>query len=404
MRGPKRVACEGRETITVPAHTRCASKLKKNRAGASRNAIVCDFVERNERGRIVCVSAKPLRRALTARASSPESGSSVPALPAGTQGLRGARARRVALPGGCEIRVREHTPGATHYSLSCGTEDDLADLYVEHTTEHAALKRRGPDKKRRPVRVVFDVMSSQPRKGYATRLYEQAAKDACAAGQRLISTTRLASSHSNDFWAKQRKKKRATKIGYVNGQDALAITCGKEADLSGVRARAGAPKCEVLSMPQGSITYYWMNCEYPNGEEDVVAEMYVERAKPTKNACPPGGSRRCAKAITSLPNIRTVDSIDTHGENKRKGYGTKLYQAAARDACAAGEPLVSYLRLPQSESNHFWKKQFEKGRAVSVGEYRDSKTGEKKPIFALQCGRHEDLSGVKRKYKAKAMK
>ena len=154
-------------------------------------------------------------------------------------------------------------------------------------------------------------------------------------------------------------------------------------------------------MPQGSITYYWMNCEYPNGEEDVVAEMYVERAKPTKNACPPGGSRRCAKAIVSLPNIRTVDSIDTHGENKRKGYGTKLYQAAARDACAAGEPLVSYHRLPQSESNHFWKKQFDKGRAVSVGEYRDSKTGEKKPIFALQCGRHEDLSGVKRKYKAR---
>lgn len=179
--------------------------------------------------------------------------------------------------------------------------------------------------------------------------------------------------------------------------------------LNGMRRRKGRgfgalEQCEVHAMPVGNQTYYWMTCT-DGEEEDVVSEMYVTREKPTKDACREGHSRKCAKALTSLPFIRTVDSIETYGRNKRKGYGTKLYERAAKDACEAGEPLVSYLRLPDSASNAFWKKQHEKGRAVAAGAYkRFEKRGSEEimvsePIYALQCGAHKDLSGAGKKRK-----
>ena len=74
------------------------------------------------------------------------------------------------------------------------------------------------------------------RKGYATALYAAAAKFACKKRSRLASTRRTSGAYSNDFWAKQARKGRATfypRPTYL--WDAFILNeCGPDIDLSGL--------------------------------------------------------------------------------------------------------------------------------------------------------------------------
>jgi len=56
------------------------------------------------------------------------------------------------------------------------------------------------------------VISAFQRQHVATRLYEAAHRWSCNRGKTLISTTRIARAHSNDFWDKQLRKGRAVVI------------------------------------------------------------------------------------------------------------------------------------------------------------------------------------------------
>ena len=50
------------------------------------------------------------------------------------------------------------------------------------------------------------------RQGIATKLYEAAAREACRRRGRLASTDRNPGAYSHDFWAKQERKGRATRV------------------------------------------------------------------------------------------------------------------------------------------------------------------------------------------------
>lgn len=70
------------------------------------------------------------------------------------------------------------------------------------------------------------------RKGVATKLYEEAAKEACYRGGKLASTARVPLSYSNNFWEKQLIKGRASR----KGKTYIIETCPPPA-LNGSRVR-----------------------------------------------------------------------------------------------------------------------------------------------------------------------
>jgi GNAT superfamily N-acetyltransferase len=69
---------------------------------------------------------------------------------------------------------------------------------------------------------------------------------------------------------------------------------------------------------------------------------------------------------------------------RRQGLATKLYEAAAQEACRRRAPLASYERIGDM-SRHFWDKQMRKGRAVILSKRGGYERGEKAPIFSLTC-------------------
>lgn len=64
----------------------------------------------------------------------------------------------------------------------------------------------------------------------------------------------------------------------------------------------------------------------------------------------------------------TVSFVSVDPEVQRQGVGTRLYEAAARDACEIyGAPLTSDA-MRSAYSQKFWEKQVAKGRATCLKE------------------------------------
>lgn len=61
--------------------------------------------------------------------------------------------------------------------------------------------------------------------------------------------------------------------------------------------------------------------------------------------------------------VYAVMRVDVDAEHRRKGVATKLYEAAANEACRRRGRLASVERNPGAHSTDFWKKQVTKGRA-----------------------------------------
>lgn len=66
-----------------------------------------------------------------------------------------------------------------------------------------------------------------------------------------------------------------------------------------------------------------------------------------------------------IPNTFYVSYVLVNEGYKRCGIGTRLYEMAARDACAKGIRLQSDRRR-SAYSEKFWQKQVNKGRAVCI--------------------------------------
>lgn len=89
-----------------------------------------------------------------------------------------------------------------------------------------------------------------------------------------------------------------------------------------------------------------------------------------------------------------VKNVEVRDVARRKGVGTKLYEAAANEACQRRGRLASVGRNPGAYSNDFWEKQEAKGRAVRV-----RRPGDQPAFVLVECppkGRVADLSGIRR--------
>lgn len=64
--------------------------------------------------------------------------------------------------------------------------------------------------------------------------------------------------------------------------------------------------------------------------------------------------------------VYTVGSIEVATSARRRGIATKLYEAAANEACRQRRRLASTNRSAGAYSNDFWQKQVAKGRARAV--------------------------------------
>ena len=105
-----------------------------------------------------------------------------------------------------------------------------------------------------------------------------------------------------------------------------------------------------------------------------------------------------SKAKVSGKVVYAVKNIEVNEVARRKGVGTKLYEAAANEACRRRGSLASVGRNPGAHSNDFWEKQAAKGRAVRVRQ-----PGGQPAFVLVECpskGMRTDLSGVQRKRKS----
>jgi GNAT superfamily N-acetyltransferase len=93
--------------------------------------------------------------------------------------------------------------------------------------------------------------------------------------------------------------------------------------------------------------------------------------------------------------IFTVDYIRVMDFAKRTGIATKLYEAAAREACKRGARLASTCRIAGAYSNDFWKKQHAKGRAERI----PKKGCDGMDVYVLSSCDSHDLSGLRRRRK-----
>jgi len=92
--------------------------------------------------------------------------------------------------------------------------------------------------------------------------------------------------------------------------------------------------------------------------------------------------------------VYTVMRIDVDPEHRRKGVATKLYEAAANEACRRRARLASTERNPGAHSIDFWKKQVAKGRAKAFP-IRGADEDRYTRYLLLDCP-VMDLSGARR--------
>jgi GNAT superfamily N-acetyltransferase len=154
--------------------------------------------------------------------------------------------------------------------------------------------------------------------------------------------------------------------------------------------RGGEPgDCKIVL--DGSSKYgatYLLLCgdDEQYGESSGMIETYVDRVPQPKSG----------KHMRSEAKGLVVGLVDLNRDIRRKGWGTKLYEAAAKEACARRMPLISNDRTTGAFSNDFWRKQHAKGRARIIGERKGI------PVYALRCTAKDDLSGVAKKRGKKA--
>jgi len=142
------------------------------------------------------------------------------------------------LPSGCQLVAPRPMYGETTrtYKVLC---DGSADAQMDVVTVESNHAGKGIRKGDVLVESIM-VWETLQRKGVATKLYEQAAKDACKKGARLVSRDRMPGAHSNDFWEKQHRKGRVEKHG--KGEDAIyVLDCAHSSDLSGLKGRKRCP-------------------------------------------------------------------------------------------------------------------------------------------------------------------
>lgn len=92
-----------------------------------------------------------------------------------------------------------------------------------------------------------------------------------------------------------------------------------------------------------------------------------------------------------------VDRIDVPSSHRRQGIATKLYEAAANEACKRRSRLASVERNPGAHSTDFWKKQVAKGRARAVP-IRGADPDRYTQYLLVECPRRgADLSELRRR-------
>lgn len=77
---------------------------------------------------------------------------------------------------------------------------------------------------------------------------------------------------------------------------------------------------------------------------------------------------------------------------RRKGIATKLYEAAAQEACRRRAPLASDERVGEM-SLEFWAKQMRKGRASIISKRGGFERGSKGVVYSLSCPAPKSLRG-----------
>lgn len=90
----------------------------------------------------------------------------------------------------------------------------------------------------------------------------------------------------------------------------------------------------------------------------------------------------------------SVDRVDVFEPFRRHGVATKLYEAAAREACTRRARLASLERNPDAHSTAFWKKQVAKGRAIEKP-IRGADADRYTRYVLKSCDGDIDLSGLR---------
>lgn len=100
--------------------------------------------------------------------------------------------------------------------------------------------------------------------------------------------------------------------------------------------------------------------------------------------------------------VYAIRDVNVRAEQRRRGIATKLYEAAAQEACRRRARLASTERLFTSRSRDFWAKQKAKGRVEELPGKpvpRGVDPAAYTPIFILDCAFARDLSGARRRPK-----
>lgn len=209
----------------------------------------------------------------------------------------------------CRIVERETgSPRKLAFDLECGGRR------VGYITAHKANKKVGG----RVVFAVGEVVVAEEyqRRGFATRLYESAAAEACRRRSTLASVERHPGAHSTDFWEKQVRKGRARRL---RGDRFLLTSCELPIDLG----RADAPPRPLVS-PERAVErveerhpgtplarlpkhiepfgrYMRLAAEEPITARRLVKAYVMTRASVQRQGVPKGTVCRVYPGYTPLP-------------------------------------------------------------------------------------------------------
>lgn len=108
----------------------------------------------------------------------------------------------------------------------------------------------------------------------------------------------------------------------------------------------------------------------------------------------------CGRITASRVDLRSrvvyrVGRVDVVESARRQGVATKLYEAAAAEACSRRGRLASTERNPGAHSIDFWEKQVRKGRADAFP-IRGADAGRYTRYVLKDC-KQRDLSGLRRR-------
>lgn len=220
------------------------------------------------------------------------------------------------------------------------------------------------------------LVESMRRRRIGTALYEHAAREACRRRAALGSDDRV-SAMSRGFWRKQKEKGRAELLCVPKGARDLdsgavyALSCPPPPSLAGL----GKTRKAVRIEPRDHGTTCYEYDAYVDGVPHDVGYISVCRGKGPEGM-----------------DVHKVFTVSVDEEHRRSGVATKLYEAAAQEACRRGAPLASLQRDPWAFSNAFWQKQEKKGRVQVFGE----PGSDRQTAYVLPCPAPASLAGRRR--------